>query len=172
MLRTVHRADILPTTIRRFHERRDESTVTPESLLRDANLLLTACGVTRSGSWLNRTIRDFMSAPLAGLPFGMFLMARVDLNAAQRRRLAERADLRYLLTYADPTGETAVRNVMRARHLTSSPSAGPGRSVVGASLPVSTSVPEQPGGTVSAESARALGNAAVPQATPGFPPGN
>ena len=102
-----------PPSIRRFHERRDEESVTPETLLRDASRLLEACGVVRSGSWLNRTIRDYLSAPVVGMPFGVFLTARLELNALQRRRLAERADLRYLLSYADPTGETAIRHVMR-----------------------------------------------------------
>lgn len=100
-------------SIRRFHERRDEQSVTPETLLRDASRLLEACGIVRSGAWMNRTVRDYMSARVEGLPFGTFLAARVEMNAHQRRILAERADLRYLLTYADPTGETAVRNVMR-----------------------------------------------------------
>lgn len=99
-------------SIRRNHERRDVSV---EGLTRDAHLLLDACGVQRSPSWVSRTVRDFLASDLRGMPFGMFLTARVELNSMQRRALAERADLRYILSYADPTGETAVRNVMRER---------------------------------------------------------
>ena len=56
-----------------------------------------------------------MSARIQGLLFGDYLVARVELNVRQRRWLEERADLRYLLTYADPTGENAARNVDRGR---------------------------------------------------------
>lgn len=64
-----------------------------------------------------RTAKAYLNSRVEGMPFGLFLVARLDLNEDERRRLDERADLRYLLTYADPTGETAVRNVMRdAKH--------------------------------------------------------
>lgn len=88
---------------------------TKSTLVHDTHLILSAVGVERGGNWISRTVRDFLAAPVAGIPFPIFLMARVELNEAQRRRLAENADLRYLLSYADPTGETAVRNVMRER---------------------------------------------------------
>lgn len=97
------------TDIRRKDERRD----TTEALLRDAALLLNVAGIERSPSWLSRTVRAYVAAPIEGLPFGLFLAAKVQMNAVQRRRVAEHADTRYLLSYADPTGETAIRNVMR-----------------------------------------------------------
>lgn len=100
---------ILDTSIQRNHVAED----TKSSLARDARLLLDACGVARGSNWISRTVRDYLDAPIAGIPFGMFLVARIELSAVQRRMLAERADLRYLLTYADPTGETAARNVDR-----------------------------------------------------------
>lgn len=100
---------ILETSIQRNHVAED----TKSSLARDARLLLDACGVERGANWISRTVRDYLDAPVAGIPFGMYLVARIELNAVQRRHLAERADLRYLLTYADPTGETAVRNIER-----------------------------------------------------------
>lgn len=98
--------------IRRNHERRTQDT---ESLIRDAHLFMAACGISRGNSWVTRVVRDYLQASLAAMPFGIYLAARLDLNARQRRSLAERADMRYLLSYADPTGETAVRNVMRER---------------------------------------------------------
>jgi hypothetical protein len=85
------------------------------NLIRDARLLLDAVGLTRGGNWISRVVRDYLSAPVQGLPFGMFLTAQVELNDIQRRHLAERADLRYLLTYSDPTGEAAIRRVMKER---------------------------------------------------------
>lgn len=95
--------------------RRNTSAETTEDLARDAGLLLDACGVVRSRAWVSRTVRDYRNSSIKGMPFGTFLLARVELNAVQRRMLAERADLRYLLTYQDPTGETAARNVDRER---------------------------------------------------------
>lgn len=95
--------------------RRNMSAEPTELLMRDAGLLLDACGVDRSRAWISRTVRVYLDAPVQGLPFGSFLAARIELNEYQRRALAERADLRYLLTYADPTGEAAIRNVMRGQ---------------------------------------------------------
>ncbi len=99
--------------IRREHESRDGGPATPEALTRDAHRLLDACGITRSPKWVQRTVRDYCSASASGLPFGMYLANQVELNAQQRQAVLDRADLRYLLEYADPTGETAVRNVLR-----------------------------------------------------------
>ena len=99
---------VMAPSIRRNHERR-------ESLIRDAHLLMDACGVVRSPSWISRTVRDYEASQFVGLPFGMFLAGRLELNERNRRMLAEHADLRYLMSYADPTGETAARNVDRER---------------------------------------------------------
>jgi len=84
----------------------------PEDLTRDAGRLLDACGVTRSRAWVSRTVRDYCSTSVSGLPFGMYLTNRIELNAQQRQAILDRSDLRYLLEYADPTGETACRNVL------------------------------------------------------------
>ena len=100
-------------SIRRVHERRDSESVTPETLNRDAHRLLAACGVERAASWVKRTVRDYLSGISAGYPFGAYLMNRVELNAEQRRMALTNSELACLLNYADPTGETAVRNVMK-----------------------------------------------------------
>lgn len=102
-------------SIRRFHERRDSDSATPEQLFREAGRLLAACGVAQSGAWILRTVRDYSSSRAAssGFPFGAYLMTRVQLNAEQRRTILANSDLAYVLEYADPTGETAVRNVIR-----------------------------------------------------------
>lgn len=101
------------TDNRRNHERRDDDSV--EQLLQDALMVLDAVGIHRSASWVSRTVRDFLAPRTVQIPFGLYLATRVEMNAAQRRRLAERADFRYLLTYADPTGEQASRHVARER---------------------------------------------------------
>jgi len=85
----------------------------PEAFARDAGRLLAACGVYRSRAWLSRTVRDYMSSIAgAGFPFGAYLLNRVELNAEQRRAAMNDPGVAYLLEYADPTGETAVRNVL------------------------------------------------------------
>jgi len=86
----------------------------PEVFARDAGRLLAACGVYRSRAWISRTVRDYMSSIAgAGFPFGAYLLNRVELNAEQRRAALNDPEFAYLLEYADPTGEQAVRNVLR-----------------------------------------------------------
>jgi hypothetical protein len=89
------------------------SAATPESLIRDAHLLMQACGIHRSPSWAARTVRTFVQSSVHGLPFGDYLAARLQLNAQQRADLLARSEFARVISYADPTGETAVRNVMK-----------------------------------------------------------
>ena len=86
--------------------------ITVDSLIKESARVLEACGITRSHSWLSRTVRDYMrhAAPKA-VPFAYWLANRVQLSDAHRARLMD--ELRYTLVYSDPTGETAVRHVMR-----------------------------------------------------------
>ena len=101
-------------SIRREHESRGSGSVTPEDLLRDAMRLLDRCGIARSPKWVQRVVRDYSSTIAGtGFPFGAYLLNRVELNAEQRRAAMNDPEVAYLLEYADPTGETAVRNVMR-----------------------------------------------------------
>lgn len=76
---------------------------------------LTATGLVRTESWVTRVSRDYARLAFDGMPIGTFIATRLALSDTERRRIAERADLRYLLSYADPTGEAAMRNVMKAR---------------------------------------------------------
>ena len=94
--------------------RRDSESATPEVLTRDAHRLLAACGVERGANWVSRTVRDYLSSITGtGFPFGAYLLNRVELNAMQRRVALANSELACFLAYADPTGETAVRNVLR-----------------------------------------------------------
>ena len=79
--------------------------------------------------------------------------SRMDRDLSRYARLTERIDF---LAFR-------IRNYPK-----SSPSADPGRSVVGASLPASPQVSDQPGGTKLSESSAA----SVPQPSNGFPPGS
>lgn len=91
------------------------SAATPEILLRDATRLMASCGILRAPSWIRRIVRDYLRSPIRGLLFGDYLAARLQLNAQQRRELEAQSELRYVLDYADPTGETAIRHVMAAQ---------------------------------------------------------
>lgn len=82
-------------------------------LMRDAMSLLAACGITRSPAWVSRTVRNWHRQH--ALPFGQYLLEAVQANDAQRRAVAEDSSLVYCLTYWDPTGEAAMRNVLRER---------------------------------------------------------
>lgn len=87
-----------------------------EVLTRDAGRILYGCGVHRSRSWVSQTVRTYIHlVESKGVPFGAYLLNRVQLNAEQRRRAMQDPELHNFLCYSDPTGETAVRNVMR-RH--------------------------------------------------------
>ena len=94
-----------------------ETQESTDSLCREASALLEACGIGRSRSWVSRTVRDYqVRVQLTGYPFAAWLLNRVQLNAEQRLRILHDPELAYLLAYADPTGETAVRNIVRGRH--------------------------------------------------------
>lgn len=88
------------------------TAVTPETLIRDTHALIEAAGIDRSANWVTKAVRAYLRSPLRNLPFGPVLAARLKLNAQQRTELYARTEYRYVLEYADPTGETAVRNVM------------------------------------------------------------
>lgn len=94
---------------RRIQERRDQRTqVKTEALVRFANDLMDRIGANRSQSWVSRQVRNYVKSG-RGL-FGPYLLKRLQISDERRERDPE---LAYLLAYADPTGETAVRNVMR-----------------------------------------------------------
>lgn len=92
-------------------EKRQSEGIAADTLIRYAHSLLESVGVERSPSWVSRTVRDYVRHGLGRCLFGEWLTDRLDLSAHQR----ERSEVAYLLGYADPTGETAARNVDRER---------------------------------------------------------
>lgn len=103
-------------TITRSRRNMSAETPSAEMLCRETGRLLEACGVQRTRSWISRFVRDYCErVQHTGYPFGPWLMARVELNAEQRRRAMADPECHSFLSYSDPTGETAVRNAMR-RH--------------------------------------------------------
>lgn len=80
-----------------------------DRLLREAHEWVQAAGVSVSVSRVNRTVKKW----LHGQPdctFGAFLSRSLPLNGEQVREI----NARYVRAYRDPTGDTAVANVMRS----------------------------------------------------------
>lgn len=102
---------------RRAHTATPGGTTSPgrhEQAVRAAHKALSTCGVIISPARVNRILRGFEKrARRDGISFHEFLCGEADLTPLQRHRLAGNPDLALAISYADPTGETAVNNVMR-----------------------------------------------------------
>ncbi|MGN7247095.1 hypothetical protein ACTHQ1_05090 [Janibacter anophelis] len=86
---------------------------TVEQLIRETHAALEQTGVSLSPSKVTRTCRDYVNTVAGkGVSFGEFLANVVSLDALERRVFDA---VYYRLTHADPTGETAARNVDRER---------------------------------------------------------
>lgn len=84
------------------------------ALKAEAQRLLDACGVPAKPPWVHRTVSNYLTfVAHTGFPFGAYLLNRVQMTTEQRIAAMNHPEVRYCLDYADPTGETAVRNVMR-----------------------------------------------------------
>ena len=95
-------------------ERRKITPATPETLAQEAYSVLAGCGIAASRSKVSRIVRDYMRHVAGnGYPFGAFLMNTLQLTAARRAALTNHPDWARVISYADPTGESAVRNVLR-----------------------------------------------------------
>ena len=63
---------------------------------------------------VTRLVRQFQSrVERNGFAFFDFLANSVQLDSATRRRALADPDIQRVISYMDPTGETAVRNVMK-----------------------------------------------------------
>lgn len=90
-------------------------TTSAETLIRHAHKLLRNCGVQMSPSKVSRLVRDFKRrVEQNGFPFEAFLVNAVQVTAEQRRALLADPAIARVISYADPTGERAVSNAMRA----------------------------------------------------------
>ena len=88
----------------------------PEDMIRAAQVILTNCGVEMRPQRVTRLVRQFKARVEGnGFAFFDFLANAVRLNAEQRRAALANPDIQRVISYADPTGEMAVANVMRGR---------------------------------------------------------
>ena len=93
-------------------ERRDQRA---EHLIRVAEVIVNNCGASWGHSKLSRVVRRYVYENDGhGMSFFYYLAHMLRLNAERQRELLNRPDVARAISYADPTGETAVRNVMRA----------------------------------------------------------
>lgn len=80
-----------------------------------AAAILRNCGLDYGPHKINRLVLTFARRVQGnGFDFVDFLANAVQLSAEQRRRALADPDVARAIAYADPTGETAVNNVLRA----------------------------------------------------------
>lgn len=85
-----------------------------ELMLRAAHHALAAADVVIGPSKVARIVRRFgVAVSRRGQTFHEFLTNEANLTPSQQRRVFANPDLARCIAYLDPTGETAVNNVMR-----------------------------------------------------------
>lgn len=85
-----------------------------EGLKNVARVVLANCGVNYGPNRINRLVTGYLRhGARNGFAFFDFLANTVALTVEDRRRVLADPDVMRVLTYADPTGETAVARVMR-----------------------------------------------------------
>lgn len=98
-------------------QRRMGGTTSPSvsELSSAARLILDNCGIQFSQNRIVRLVLQFKQrAPYAaGIVFFQYLTNAVHMSAEQQRAALQNPDIARVIAYADPTGETAVNNVMR-----------------------------------------------------------
>jgi hypothetical protein len=78
------------------------TTQTPESLIREAHSLLDARGITAGNTKVTRAVRGYLGRVSGSVtPFDEWILSALHVDFAR------------VIAYADPTGETAMRNVLR-----------------------------------------------------------
>lgn len=86
-----------------------------QTLIGRAHTILDACGYPMSHSKVSRLVRRFRHrVEHNGYAFFDFIANAIQLTEAQRRAALANPDIARCIAYADPTGETAVNNVLAA----------------------------------------------------------
>lgn len=91
-----------------------EATGQTEQLIRYAHIILTACGRSMSANRIVRVVRDYQRCvERNGWVFWDFITTAMQLDLERKAQYESDPDIYRTITYHDPTGEMAVRNVMR-----------------------------------------------------------
>lgn len=107
--------DATLTRDRSKHEGRTEGEVRPQTVeqaIRDAHGILAGAGVRLGVSKVTRLARDFIRLQ----PQVTFATYLAQNTASSVAAISTRSNNRHGIEWADPTGETAVHNVMEAVH--------------------------------------------------------
>lgn len=87
-----------------------------DQLIKIAHATLADCGIEMSPSKVSRLVRQFQGrVQHNGWAFFEFFANALLLTAEQRRRATANPDVVRVISYADPTGEQAVHNIMCGR---------------------------------------------------------
>lgn len=85
-----------------------------EALIKAAQLVLDNCGIFIGPAKVARLARDYERHVCSnGFSFFAYLANAVQLTDEQRRLTLANPEIARAISYADPTGESAVNNVMR-----------------------------------------------------------
>lgn len=100
--------------IRRNTSAEPNRQTTVEGLCAQLDLVFRNVGISASRAKISRLVREYkFRAERNGFAFIDYIANRTALTAYQRRVVAD--ELTRVIAYSDPTGETAVNNVMRQR---------------------------------------------------------
>lgn len=90
------------------------SDTSAEARIRAVHAVLDCSGYTMSPSKVTRLVRDFNSRVARnGFEFFDYVVNVIRLDDYNRRKALTHPDVARVVSYSDPTGETAVRNVLR-----------------------------------------------------------
>jgi hypothetical protein len=82
-----------------------------------AHMILQNAGVHMGGSKVSRLVRQFEhTVARNGWSFLDYIGNAIQLTAQQRVDAMNNPDIARVISYADPTGETAVNNITRKAH--------------------------------------------------------
>lgn len=85
-----------------------------DRLINAAHTVLANCGIGMGHQKVIRLVQTFEArVERNGFAFFDFLATTVQLDVAARRRALADPDVQRVISYSDPTGETATANVMR-----------------------------------------------------------
>lgn len=87
-----------------------------QKLKQDTLTFFANCGLDYGPNKVNRLCVEYVGQPRRnGFTFAEFITTKVHLRAEQHRAALANPDLHRRISYADPTGETAVNKVTRER---------------------------------------------------------
>jgi len=91
-----------------------EASGQTERLIRDAHVILDGCGYPMGSRKVHRLVRRYVETVARnGWSLFDYIASAISLDAEQRRRAMLHPEVARVIAYVDPTGEAAVRNVMR-----------------------------------------------------------